>query len=403
MITINTNYNLNRVKTNKSPSFGAKVIPYHVSSEYKKLLLKGKTVDIYCHMSPDDDTVNSMKTFAGWLKRHGKQVSVCINPKETKDLYFKPEKYTIKTGSQISDAVLPDVALVLDFNGKSRIDKAYREEFEKCKPENVVCFDHHIPMENPIEGNVYRDETAMSCCGIVYRFFESIGEKLTKKELKSLYCGVLSDYRKSRLVEISNNELIKFPKLDEDKNSKEILERIEKQLDKKDKVQIYRHLDILSNLTKEEKALKKYLYSKVEVTKNGKLAYVVLDPEDEAWRSVGMDGTRTSTIIRELREKLVSDKTNKNFSPEQQKKIKDVKGAIVFYRKKDTTDSTYQMSFTAKGNYAQKIVDYIRENINPNLEEGGHPNRRGGKIYSIAQNEVNAFVNSFLTAAEKVD
>lgn len=400
---INQNYNLKSNKINNSPSFGAKVIPYEVGAKYKKLLLKGDTVDIYCHMSPDDDTVNSMKVFAGWLKRHGKKVSVCINPAETKHLYFSPKKYTIKTGSQISDAVLPDVALVLDFNGKSRIDKAYINEFEKCKPENVVCFDHHIPMENPIEGNVYRDETAMSCCSIVYRFFESIGEKLKKNELKSLYCGILSDYSKSKLVEVSNNDLIKFSRLDEDKNSKEILERIEKQLDKKDRIKIYKHLDILSNLTKEEKALKKHLYSKVEVTKNGKLAYVVLDPEDEAWRSAGMDGTRTSAILRELREKLVSDQTNKNFSPEQQKKIKDAKGAIIFYRKKDTADSTYQMSFTAKGNYAQELVDYIRANINPNLQEGGHPNRRGGKIYSIAQNEVNAFINSFLTAAEKVD
>lgn len=357
-------------------NFKAKVIPVQAAKSFEaKLLDKNiKNIDIYCHASPDEDTVNSMKVFAHWLKKYKKNISVCLNPKDTKNLFFSPSRYKIK-----KTKTKPDMALIVDFNGEERIS----EQFKKMLPENIVGFDHHQDMQYPIKGIFYKDISAKSCCSIIFRFFESLGKKLNKNDLKSLYCGMLSDFEKSKLIMLKDSKLIKLPELDADKNSKEILEKIESQLSSKDKEQIYRHLDIISNLTKKEKALQKRLQSEIKYTPNGKFAYVIIPLQDKQWKSLGMDTPRTSAIIKDLRI------TTLNNTPS-------IQGVMAFYSAEDC----YKMSIHSRNDYAQKLRDYIVQNLNPKLIAGGHPNRAGGHT-SLKPTDINQFIADFLTAAER--
>lgn len=390
----------NTKRNNPYISFGAKPMPLSEAKKIEHELLspKIKVLDVYCHASPDEDTVNAMKVIVNWLKKHKKKIQVQLNLEDTKNLYIKPKKYQQNTNYK-----KPDISVVVDFNAKERLTGNFAQKLEQNSDKKILGFDHHLLSSNEIAGNLYIDNTAKSCSGIIYRFFESIGKKLNNKDLKSLYCGMLSDYDKFKLIEIKNTELIKLPSLNEDENSKEILEKIEAKLTEKDKKQIYKHLDILSNLTRQEKTLRKKLFDKTQITPNGKLAYLVIEPENQDWLKMGADTTRTSTIIRDIRTSILDPDSQHLFSLEQREKLKKVKGAIVFYRSSSSPTSDYQMSLTTKGDYAQQLVDYIKKNINPNLEAGGHPHRRGGRIHSLDKTEVKNFVNSFIEAADKID
>src|SRR5574344_1524745 len=137
------------------------------------------------------------------------------------------------------------------------------------------------------------------------RFFEGLGEKINSKDSKSLYCGMVSDYKKSGLVKITNKngnyELMKTDKLLKDKNSMEVMTKLENNLTEKDRKQIYKHLDPLSRLNADETTLRKNLFSNIKVTNNGKLAYIVIEPAATLAAKVGMDTQKTSEILNDLR------------------------------------------------------------------------------------------------------
>lgn len=391
----------NNQQNNSQPAFSAKPMPVDVANKMKAKLLDSavKHIDVYCHASPDEDTVNSMKVIANWLKKLGKSFSVCVNTKGASNLYFNPKDYPVRT-----DDALADLALLLDFNGEERVPAKYLENFRRTQ--NVIGFDHHGKADTFIErGDIYTDTSAKSNCGIIYRFFESIGEldRLSLDDCKSLYCGMLSDLGKSKLVEVREKQLYKLDRYYEDgnENSREIFEKIEAKLGESDKTEIYKHLDILSNLTREELDFQKRLFSDIQITPNGRLAYVIIKPDDEQWINLGRDNTRTSTIINDFRKRIMGADLPPYLSTQEKEKLRGVKGAMVFYT--ISKNGPYQMSIHSKDGYAERLRMYIKGHINPDLQAGGHSNRQGGKAASMEQRDIDAFINSFLTAAEKVD
>lgn len=385
-------------KNSARVSFGAKPMPLDAAKYIKSKILDSgvKAVDVYCHASPDEDTVNSAKVINNWIKRQGKITSFCVSSQKLKGLFLGHGQFKIK-----KDEKPADLAMILDFSSESKVSRGYLELLKKSK--NVLGIDHHQVSDDNLDCHFYRDTSAASCCGIIYRLFESLGEKLNKSDLRSLYCGVLSDYQKSKLVKFQNfdkgRQLVRLPLLEADKNSKEVLEKIESQLSTKEKAKIYKHIDVLSDLKPSEKAFRKRIFSDVKTTNNGKLAYVIIEPKDKEWISLGMKNSRTSPILRDLRLRLLNGiNYDEAFSSEQRQKFQNIQGAIVFYR----AGGVYQMSLTTKNDYANKLMAYIRENINPNLIGGGHPDRQGARIFSIEKNQVTDFINSFLTAAENI-
>ncbi len=355
---------------------------------YRKLSATNvKTVDIWPHRSPDDDAINSATVIYRLLEKLGKKVSICLHLDGTEGLLgFNWGRYNIKNNSHPAD-----MAILVDCNELGRLSKTHENTFRKQVPKTVIGIDHH-KADNAVEGKFYIDSSSRSCSELVYMFLKRIGAKLNKEDLKNLFCGIISDYQKSGYVKIESSLegtlFIKMPALKEDKNADRILEEIKKTLSLKERKKIYKYLDILSNLNNKEKAFRTQLSSEVKLTSNKKLAYVIIAPQDKQWETIGMDNTRTSAILGELRRKLLD--TNK-----------DLQGAIIFYRTSSLPNSTYRMSITSRNGYADTLIKHIKSSINPDLIAGGHTDRAGGKIESLEASDVKKFVSDFLQAAEE--
>jgi nanoRNase/pAp phosphatase (c-di-AMP/oligoRNAs hydrolase) len=390
-------------ENNKKISFKSKYMPEKVAREFQQVLLDKtvRSVDLYIHSSPDDDAINSAMVVYHWLKKVGKQVSLCLNPEETKGLIFNPNKYNIKYNQSPAD-----IAFITDCNSIKRIPTRFIESFKSQSEKSIIGIDHHKP-EAVTRGDLYIDTTSRSCCEIIYMFMQRIGEKLSKDDLRNLYRGILSDYKKSNYIKITPSPqgalMKKLPELEKDTNAKKILTEIEANLSDSDKKKVYKYLNILSNLNSKEKIFRKWLSSQVKVTNSGELAYVIINPHEKLWASVGMDNARSSAILGELRSSLLHNaKKDTLFSVEQKKQFQNLQGAIIFYRTSKEPNSPYQISLTSKNGYAEKLITHIKTNLNPNLTAGGHANRAGGKIESLNESKINKFINYFLQAADKV-
>lgn len=383
---------------NTNIGFRAKPIPMNILNKTKSELLNKdvRNIDIYCHASADEDTINSAKVFADWLTSKGKKVSICTPENEIKELYINTQKYNLKYSNTI-----PDKSIVLDFNAKERLSDKYKDLFYKNKPENIIGYDHHTPTSSKLKGDFYIDDSAKSCCGILTRFFDGLGIKLSKKARKSLYCGMVSDYKKSGLVKITSENgkytITKTEKLLNDKNSQEVFDKLDSSLTNEEKNRVYKHLDPLSRLNHDEKLLRKRLFADLKVSPNGKMAYVVVPPDDILWQKVGMDTPKTSEILKDLRVKVSENSQNvSQLSNEQKNKMKNVDTVIAFYRK----DDEYRMSIHSRSNSAIRLIDYVKENLNPDIIAGGHADRAGGKIDSVSKKDTMKFVNDFIKASE---
>ena len=338
-----------------------------------------------------------MFSFSHLLKKIGINNCICGKPEQLRGLYLNGLKEIKAVKTQ------PDLIVTLDFNEAKRIPKLFKKIFQKNKPGNVVGLDHHLKT-NSILGSFYIDDTARSCSGIVYRFAEALNIKLSKPAYESIYCGMLSDYQKHELISIKNGQLIKNPKLYDDKNSLEVLEKVEKEAGEDSKIKVLKHLDIMNNLSDREKTFNTKLFSSINTTPNGKLAYVVIDPHDKQWRELGMDNDRNSLILRNLRIALLnSGEKDSPFTLGQKELFKNTKASMIFYRTSPNKHGLFQMSIHSKDGYAQNLINYIKTNIDPNLEAGGHKDRAGGRVRSLGKTEIEKFINYFLTAAEKVD
>lgn len=390
-------------------SFKAKPIPFYVLDRFRSKIDNAKSIDIYSHALPDEDTINSNMVMGNWLKQLGKKVSACMGIKGLQGFFSKFLPKDVKQSK-----IPADLTIVLDFNARERLPFSFIDVFNKNKSKNIIGLDHHTQALAPIDGDIYTDVTAKSCCSILYRFFQGLGieSSLSQKDLQRIYCGILSDYEKGQLIKFENSKLIKLPALDDDKDVKEVLELVEGRLSQEERNEVYKHLDIMSNLTKEEDALQEKLISKIHVNANGKLAYIVIDVDNQEWIDMGFDSPRNSTILRNLRFRIINHlKDDKMFSLAQKLQLQNVEGAIIFYRIKTRRGDFYSMSIHSKGDYARRLVEKAKENWdkflaksgkNIRFDYGGPGDRLGGRIYSTDKKDCEAFMQCFLDASEQL-
>lgn len=406
----------NYIKNNNF-SFRAKPIPKEVLSNVYTQISNPevRNIDIHPHLLADEDAINSAKLIYDFVQKMGKKARICIEPKDTQDLFFNSKNYRLKRDNRE-----PDMHIVVDFNSIERFSQKFLPQFNKTSHKPVIIIDHHNPNDKTININhansqLYIDESANSCSGIIFRLFEGLGKKLTKADAKNLYCGMLSDYLKSKLITIEHTpegaKLVKLPELHKHKESKELLEKIEAQLDTKTKQKIYNHLDFFSHLDKQSKAFMNHLPSMIQVSPNGKLAYVLIEPDNKDWATIGMDTNKNSKILSNLRTRMLKSQQDSIFSPELKEKLKQVQIAMVFYKTSPELNE-FKMSVhsnsvdsdafitAAKSEWAKYLA---QTNQNIPYYGGGHPDRAGGKILSCEKQDAKAYVNCFLTAIEKTN
>ncbi len=384
-------------------------------------MLNAKSIDIFCHSAPDEDTLNSAQTLALWLKPLGKEIRIIIEGNSTKLFLKNPEiKNCIVNPAGTEQLAPANLAVVVDCNATSRIPKKGAEFLKRYSKIDIIGFDHHNPEDRSLlvgnpdinsDNPFYIDATAKSCSSIIFRFFEGLGIKLTQAQLENLYCGMIDDFSKSNLVKLvskdgmniveKTDEIKKFP------TSSEVLDKIEKQLPPALRNKILDHLDILNHLTFEEKAFQEKLFKKVKFSENGNLAYIIIPPEDREWINLEQDTNINSTILSNARQRLLENRPDDKLIPDEiRDKLSKVKGVIIFYRGEKNADPTkdiYKMSINSIDDYAKRLIEFIKANLYPQLKAGGHSNRSGGRINSTKPERCNQFIEYFLQAAEIID
>lgn len=434
MISKISNYGTHN-KNRSKLTFGAKIIEPKLGNKIEKTLFSTKNVDIYLHEIADYDTADAAIYMYNQYETRGIKAFLCADKKELIGLGIDPKNYRIKKkNSKPSEA-----ALLLDHNGSDKVAKLYQKLLRKTK--KVWEIDHHPETEFTLKNELsYIDTTAKSCCSILYRLAESTKQKLSELDLKKLYQGIASDFEKSKRIKFEStpdgSKIVRLPAIDIDKNSAQVLDRVENLLPTKDRININNKLDIISNLTPIEKDFRKSIASAVKVTPNGKLAYVVISPEDKElfnkWQEVGMDNPRSSNIMGDLRRRLINGvESDDLFTAKQLEKFKnsdgkiDIKGAIIFYptAKDGNTRKSFQFSVHSKKDtkFCKKWTEYVKKayktkeeenssifnifsmNKKHKLDAGGHDDRSGGRIYTYNKKSCQNLIDSFLEAAQNVE
>jgi nanoRNase/pAp phosphatase (c-di-AMP/oligoRNAs hydrolase) len=412
-------YNSIHINSNKNDniSFSAKIIPPKIVKNLESRMIEADSIDIFCHISPDEDTVNSAKALANMLISLKKKVRIFAEGKLNGILLNNNDRSIIHNPAILKEFDKSNLAIVVDFNSKSRLSEQANNLLNKYQKDEIIGLDHHHQAAAPedVIGNInpdsnspfYIDATAKSCCGVIYRFFEGLGKKLDENNLSNLYCGMLDDLMKSGCVTIDsmngNYKVERTKSIYKNKETIEILDNIERNLSKVKQEEILRHLDILSNLTQEAKAFQEKLFrEKVQIIGNEKLAYVVIPPDDSEWISLGQDNIVTSKILSNLRQRLLKKSLDDTFiSDDLRAKLKNVKGVAVFYRGQALdipTEEVYKVSMHSRDGYAMELVKKVSES-NKTLSAGGHSNRVGGRIYSTDTQKCMNMVQSFIDAA----
>lgn len=393
-------------KNNNQPNFKAKIMLPSEGEHFKSALLAHDVFNLHPHLSPDDDANAVTEVLTRWLERAGKKVHIAMNFADAKGLFTHPREKTKHFGLNPQG-----MNVILDCNGINRIAEPFRSFLEKVHPEKIIGFDHHIRTDKTIDGDIYIDPTSRSCSGVLLRFFQAIKDDnaLQRRDLISLYCGMLSDYRQANYLQFrglgDNVRVIRDTEsLAKDPLSMELLDTLESKLPPNLRQKVYNHVDIISSLGPEEENFWKGLFSKVKTSPNGKLAYVAIDPQDEQWASLGMYNRRTNPILADFRKRILTRlEREKRFTPQQKAMLNNVEGVITFYRVSDNPQSGYNLSINTKGDYAQRLFDYVKTNINPTVNAGGKKDRGGADIPSINPNDTQKFINYFITAAQALE
>lgn len=408
----------NKYKHKQNTSFCAKPIQPEIGQAMKNRLLSVKSIDIYAHAASDTDSDEATVFMYDWCKAHGIKVSICTDKSKMNALGIDPKDYKVKRGYKPAE-----MALLLDHNGWDKVAKSYKKLLEKTKLKMTI--DHHPETDVTIDSFKYIDVKAKSCCAILYRFIQSIDEKLTTKNAKNLLYGIGSDFHKSKRIKFENTPIgskaVRLEILNNDKNSTEVLDAVEGKLSKKQVTKIYSDLDIISHLTPKEQEFRNEIFSKVSVTPNGKMAYVIIDTKDPKWKDLGMDNLRTSTILRDLRLRLIGDvQADEMFTAEQKAKFAkaDIQGAIVMYPviQSSKKPKAYQISLHSKSGtgYTKKWREYAKQAyIKKEMERAnsvkyefvgdGHDDRSGGRIFTYDKSAIKSFIGSFLEAGQNVE
>lgn len=416
------------VKNNNlcKPSFKANQMPKEQALHIDKKLKEADTVDIFCHASTDEDSFNSAKTMYLYLEEMGKKPRIIVS--DNPDLYgYNTQRFNIQLMKDADKNVdRADLALCVDFSKDERLNQHSLDYLKRFPEDKIVGFDHHLesgflikdavriaqsyesvkdmPKFEP--ANYYIDPSSKSCSAVIYRFFEALNTKLSREQLSSLFCGMCDDIKKHGVInyEKSADDLYEI-KLNNstrvDNNTKEVFDKVSSSLSSERKHKIAEHLDIMRNLMPDEKTFMKRLFDGVQFNENGKFAYFIIDPMDEDWMKFGGDTNRTSTIIRDFRIRLLKNNPNDPLiSEDLREKLANIEVSGVFYP--DYDEEIYKVSLHSKKDYVARYQNYVRDNLYPALQAGGHGNRGGGRITTLDEEKCRKWIDYFIKASENV-
>lgn len=356
-------------------SFKAKPISIKTAENINQQLKKSKFFDIICHSSTDEDVAACAKALQ-WHLKTLKIPSQIISDSAVDTFHYTKQQSSLKKD--------PQGILCLDFSSYSRINKSLAEYINKAK--NLICIDHH--KDGNLKTNTeYIDTSAKSCSGIILRFFDALKKKIPDNILQQLYCGMLDDLRKNNYIrynETLNPILTNIAR--NDKNTMQLYERLNNTLSQEERDEVVKHLNVLARLNKAEKKFKDDLESKIQFIPNKKFAFIEIPVKDEEWSSLGGDNKVTSAVMGNFRVSVLENP-----------KFQELNTIAIFYPVNDC----YRISIHSKNNSVIDFFNYVKNNTNPDLTAGGHPNRGGGCIQTLNPKKCHIWVEQFIKSAKE--
>lgn len=373
--------------TNASLSFKANKMSTMQARYVDKKLSEAKNVDIICHDMTDRDGASSALAMWEYLNNKGINARVIISQKKPESLNLRTYDFNMVQASDNEELskIQPDIAFCVDFGGKERVLSNVLAHIQKAPL--VMGFDHHsetdisddsfVQFRRILEddeyvatcANFYSDMSAKSATSVVYRFFEAKGDEIDSLLAYDLFLGFVDDTVKRSLVKVNglNGTIEPQKELIKDKNAYEIFCKLKEKLSKEQIKEIAKNIDVLSSLTPEQQTFKDSLRDKLEYSKNGKIAYLEIAPDDEEWEKLGGDNVITSRILNNFRQEVLTQN-------------KDIAVVIAFYE----AHGNYRLSAHSKKPKLLEFFKYVEENKIPNFTQnsGGHPTRGGGGISS---------------------
>ena len=325
-------------------NFQAKKMSVKQADYIDNILKKSKDIDIICHETTDRDAANSALAMYDYLKQQGINARIILS-QNLESLTLRNKNANIIQAKNLEENSKPDTVLCVDFSDKERVAP------------NVL---EHIKF--------YVDTTAKSATSVIYRFFEALDENISKETAYDLFFGLISDCNKKGLIHCDGikGEINETEELIQDKNAYEIYLKLKEKISDEDISDIARKIDIITNLTDDEKEFYKSLFKKIKFSKNQEIAYVMIPPDDTTWKKLGGDNTTTSSILNQFRQDIL-------------RKYKDTKIAVAFYE----ANGTYRASFHSKEKNLEDLYILSKDKIKEKgFSIGGHDNRGGAKILS---------------------
>ena len=178
------------------------------------------------------------------------------------------------------------------------------------------------------------------------------------------------------------------PKLIENKNALDVLVKLEDKIDNEQIKKVAMAVDILSNLTKEEEDFKNSLYGRINISKNKKVAWVEIPPDDKQWQDLGGDNSRVSTILNRFRQDVLNSR-------------EDIETIFVFYE----AEGRYRFSVHSKTPTLHDFFNYIEQKHIPDFTKnaGGHKDRAGGKIFTVDPEKCHKWVEDIISCSDFYD
>lgn len=156
------------------------------------LLEQAQTFAIFGHQNIDGDALGSMYGLGLQLEKLGKTVSY-FTPDEPSPLFSFLD---VKTLQHTFDYGKYDLLVFLDFTEYSRISKLTKGQEDYFDQQKKIIIDHHLFDHEIPNATIYRDDTAIATCELVYELttqrWESV-QLFDQRIATFLYMGMISD------------------------------------------------------------------------------------------------------------------------------------------------------------------------------------------------------------------
>jgi len=154
-------------------------------SEFKDKIKRAETIALFCHLSPDGDTICSALSLYSALNAMGKKCFlICEDEIPQRFSFLMNGAVFLK---EIAEKI--DLAISVDTSNLSRLGANASKTYLKAY--DTIAIDHHFSHEN-FGSLTILDETSSSCSEIVFDIIKEIAA-LNSEIAKLIFAGMISD------------------------------------------------------------------------------------------------------------------------------------------------------------------------------------------------------------------